>query len=187
MSEYLDLDEGSGLCPILSTTVLYFYCWDLIVSEVAQPCPTLCDPMDCSLPGSSTHGIFQARMLEWVGISFSRGIFPTQGLNPCLLHYRQTLYHLSHQGSPTQILYLLLISLHSGSTSSRLWLIKCPRKMYKKEVAGWITVFKEAVDILCKFWYRKLYAALYLWVISGFTSVIIKWEKQDWAKGEAGL
>ena len=42
-------------------------------SEVAQLCPTLCDPMDCSLSGSSVHGIFQARELEWIGISFSRG------------------------------------------------------------------------------------------------------------------
>ena len=42
-------------------------------SEVAQSCPTLCDPMDCSLPGSSVHGIFQARVPEWVAISFSRG------------------------------------------------------------------------------------------------------------------
>ena len=41
-------------------------------SEVTQSCPALCDPMDCSLPGSSTHGIFQARTLEWVTISFSR-------------------------------------------------------------------------------------------------------------------
>ena len=46
---------------------------------VAQSCPTLWDPMDCSLPGSSVHGIFQARVLQWVAISFSRGIFPTQG------------------------------------------------------------------------------------------------------------
>ena len=38
-------------------------------SEVAQSCPTLWDPMDCSLPGSSIHGIFQARILEWVTIS----------------------------------------------------------------------------------------------------------------------
>ena len=37
-----------------------------------QPCPTLCDPMDCSLPGSSVHRILQARILEWVAISFSR-------------------------------------------------------------------------------------------------------------------
>ena len=40
-------------------------------SEVAQSCPTLGDPMDCSLPGSSVHGIFQARVLEWVAIAFS--------------------------------------------------------------------------------------------------------------------
>ena len=41
-------------------------------SEVAQLCQTLCDPMDCSPPGSSTHGIFQARVLEWVAIVFSK-------------------------------------------------------------------------------------------------------------------
>ena len=41
-------------------------------SEVAQSCPTLCDPIDCSLPGSSVPGILQARILEWVAISFSR-------------------------------------------------------------------------------------------------------------------
>ena len=40
-------------------------------SEVAQSCPTLSDPMDCSRPGSSTHGIFQARVLEWGAIAFS--------------------------------------------------------------------------------------------------------------------
>ena len=42
-------------------------------SEVTQSCPTLCDPMDWRPPGSSVHGIFQARVLEWVAISFSRG------------------------------------------------------------------------------------------------------------------
>ena len=41
--------------------------------EVTQSCPTLCDPADCSLPGSSAHGILQARTLEWVAISFSKG------------------------------------------------------------------------------------------------------------------
>ena len=41
-------------------------------SEVTQPCLTLRDPMDCSLPGSSVHGIFQARVLEWVAIAFSK-------------------------------------------------------------------------------------------------------------------
>ena len=42
-------------------------------SEVAQSCPTLSDPMDCSPPGFSVHGIFQARALEWGAIAFSRG------------------------------------------------------------------------------------------------------------------
>ena len=42
-------------------------------SEVTQSCLTLCNPMDCSLPGSSVHGIFQAIVLEWIAISFSRG------------------------------------------------------------------------------------------------------------------
>ena len=42
-----------------------------IESEVVQSCPTPSDPMDCSLPGSSVHGIFQARVLEWVAIAFS--------------------------------------------------------------------------------------------------------------------
>ena len=60
---------------------------------VAQSCPTLCDSMDCSLLGSSVHGIFQAIVLEWAAISFSRGSSqprdPTQGSNPGLLHCRQ--------------------------------------------------------------------------------------------------
>ena len=43
------------------------------VCEVAQSCPTLCDPMDYSISGSSVHGIFQARVLEWIAIAFSRG------------------------------------------------------------------------------------------------------------------
>ena len=63
----------------------------------AQSCLTLCDPMDCGLPGSSVYGILQARILEWVAMPSSRGIFPTQGSNPGLLHCRRILYHLSHQ------------------------------------------------------------------------------------------
>ena len=52
-----------------------------IKSEVAQSCPTLCNSMDCSLPGSSVHGIFQARVLEWFAISFSRDL-PNPGIEP---------------------------------------------------------------------------------------------------------
>ena len=70
---------------------------------VAQWCLTLCDLMDCSLPGSCVHGILQVRILEWVAAihSFLQGIFPTQGSNLGLPHCRQILHHLSHQGSPS--------------------------------------------------------------------------------------
>ena len=57
---------GDGLDPSLLYNVMK-------ESEVTQSCPTLCNPMDCSPPGSSVHGIVQARVLEWIASSFSRG------------------------------------------------------------------------------------------------------------------
>ena len=107
---------------------------------VTQSCLTLCDPKDCSPPGSSVHGILQARIMDGMAcpppwdlpnpgtesrspslqadslpseppgksintvmgsLSLLQGIFPTQGPNPGLLHCRQILYCLSHQGSIT--------------------------------------------------------------------------------------
>ena len=59
---------------------------------VAKSYLTLCDPMGCSPPGSSIHGISQARIPEWVAISFSRGIFLNQELNRGLLHCRWILF-----------------------------------------------------------------------------------------------
>ena len=67
------------------------------VSEVAQSCPTLCNPTDCSLSGSSVHGIFQGKSAGVDCHFLLQGIFPTQESNPGLPHCRQTLYHLSHQ------------------------------------------------------------------------------------------
>ena len=68
-------DMVSQTFPInyLSVTLIFSDCVFISWSEVAQLCPTLCDPMDYSPPGSSIHGIFQASVLEWVAISFSRG------------------------------------------------------------------------------------------------------------------
>ena len=60
----------------------YSTCQDFIRTQL---CVTLCDPMDCSPPGSSVHGIFQARIVEWVATSYSRGSSLTQGSNRCLL------------------------------------------------------------------------------------------------------
>ena len=64
---------------------------------VPQWCLTLCDPVDCRLPGSSVHGILQARILEWGALFFIQEIFLTQRSNPGLLLCRQILYH---PGSP---------------------------------------------------------------------------------------
>ena len=65
-------------------------------------CPTLCNPVDCSQPGSSVHGILQAWILEWVAISFSRGSSLTQGSNPCFLPCQVDSLPLCHLGSPLQ-------------------------------------------------------------------------------------
>ena len=62
-------------------------------SEVAQSCPALTDPMDCSLPGSSIHGIFQARVLEWGAIACSENIMR--------LEVRRLLHFLTHSVDET--------------------------------------------------------------------------------------
>ena len=68
-------------------------------SEVAQSCPTLCDPMDCSPPGSLVHGIFQAWILEWVAISFSRGSSQPRDWTQVSRIVGRRFYRLSYQGS----------------------------------------------------------------------------------------
>ena len=80
------------LCPYrLSSTVLYsksLLVIDFIyVCVYAQSCQTLFDPMDCSLPGSSVHGIYQTRILEQVAIFFSRGNLPDSGIKPTSLMF----------------------------------------------------------------------------------------------------
>ena len=69
----------------------------------AKSCLTLCDPMDCSLPGSSVHGDIPGKNTGVSCHALLQGIFPTQGSNPGLLHCRQTLYQLSYKGSPNQV------------------------------------------------------------------------------------
>ena len=79
-----------------------------------QSCPTLCDPMACSLLGSSVHGIFQAIVLEWIVISFSRGSSQPRDQTQVSRIVDQTLHRLSHQGSqksgqlPTNSYFLII-------------------------------------------------------------------------------
>ena len=145
---------------------------------VAQPRPTLCDPMQYTPPGSSVHGILQARVLEWVAFPFSRGssqqglnsgsptlqvdslpsepagkpkntgvgslsllqgIFPTQGSNPGLPHYRWILYQLSHQGSP-RTLEWVAFPFSSGSSPpmnrTKVSFLHCRRILYPLSCQG---------------------------------------------------
>ena len=73
-----------------------------VLAKSLQSCPTLCDPMDCSLSGSSVHGIFQGRILEWVVMLSSRG-FTDPGIelsSSATLESQAGTLLLSHQGSP---------------------------------------------------------------------------------------
>ena len=69
-------------------------------SKVTQFCPTLCHPMDSNLPGSSIRGISQARILEWIAISFSRGSYWPRDWTPVSCIAGRLFYCLSHQGIP---------------------------------------------------------------------------------------
>ena len=96
-----------------------------------QSCPTLCDPMDASPLGSFVHGILQARILQCIAISFSRGHswLKDQTLVSCVSYTgRPVLYQLSHEGSPTPrgiFKYLQSVSAHFESRPSykRPWIV----------------------------------------------------------------
>ena len=73
--------------------------WKRECMLVTQSCPTLCDPMNCSPPGSSVHGDSLGKNTGVGSHSLLQRIFPTQGLNPAgLLLCRQKVYHLNYQG-----------------------------------------------------------------------------------------
>ena len=88
--------------------------------KVAQSHQTLCDPMDCSLPGSSVCGDPPGKNTGMGCHALLQGIFPTQGLKPGLPHCRQILYHLRHQGSP-RILDWVAYPFSRGSSRPRNW------------------------------------------------------------------
>ena len=82
-----------GMRRVVPTTA-----WNICVS---QSCLALCNPMDCSSPGSSVHGSLQTRILEWVAIPFSRGISQPRDRTWVSCIASRILYHLSHQGHHT--------------------------------------------------------------------------------------
>ena len=91
---------GKIIYIIICIIIIYIYMFIHMshVYLVNQSCPTTCDPMDCSPPGSSVHGDSPGQNTEVGCHALLQGTFPTQGSNPDLPHCRRFLYHLSHQG-----------------------------------------------------------------------------------------
>ena len=106
---------------------------------VSQSCPTLCGPMDCSPPGSSVHGILQARILECVTISYSRGSSRPRDWTWVSLPCRQTLNHLNHQGS----------SLGEATRDYKTWLSLNSRKFKRPPAIREMLSF----NLLCHLWW----------------------------------
>ena len=96
-------------------------------SEVTQSCPTLCDPMDYSLPGFSVHGIFQARVLEWVAIAFSRGSSqPRDQTQVSRFGGRHVTIWDTSEGPDSKLKQLQLIDKHTFNlTSYEIWSFVC--------------------------------------------------------------
>ena len=104
---HMFLSGGPGACRDVGKGKLSWgspFRWGVkgcaVLYLVAQSCLTLCNPRDCTSPGSSVHGDSPGKNTRVDCHAFFQGIFPTQRSKPRLLHYRQILYRLSHQGSP---------------------------------------------------------------------------------------
>ena len=92
------------LCMHMCVCVCVCVCVHVCIhAKLLQFCLTFCDPVDCTLPGSSLHGILQARILEWVAMLSSKGVLPTQESNPflsCLLYWQAGSLPLAPPGKP---------------------------------------------------------------------------------------
>ena len=122
--------------------------------------------MDSSPPSSSVHGILQARILESVSShSLLQGIFPTQGSNPGLLHCRQILYHLRHQGSPLPIpfFFFQLVVLKLC-----VYLLAPPLHQKKNKGMDKLTTFKnkpwKRIHYLTEGCWFKLWFSQAIWI-----------------------
>ena len=115
--------------PVTFLVVLVCAC------SVAKSCPPLCDPMDCSPSGSSVQRISQARVLEWVAISFSRES-STQGLNPHPLHWQADSLLLWHLESPTSLVMVPVLSSSS-----------CPTAQHPTSVLSWDHLPSQQLDL----------------------------------------
>ena len=116
------------LCILFQSSGFASHVW-----LVAQSCPTLCDPMDCSPPGSSVHGDLPGKNTGVGCHALLQEIFPTQGSNPGLPHCRRILYQLSHKGSQRILEWVSLSLLQQifPTQESNRGLLLCRRILYQ--------------------------------------------------------
>ena len=126
------------------------------VFSVTQLCASLCDPMDCSLPGSCVHGISQERILKWVAMLSPRGILLTQGWNLYLLHWQADSSPLSHQGSPRILIPKCLRASNCRGESSYAYLYLSRMKEENHDLT-WIK--KEKEICLTEYFPKGLYSS----------------------------
>ena len=98
--------------------IWYLYIMEYCSCLITTSCLTLRCVSDCSPPGSSVHGTYQARILEWVAIFLLQRIFPALGSNPCLLHWQADSLLLSHQGSPVEYYSAIKKEWHNAFCSN---------------------------------------------------------------------
>ena len=91
-----------------------------LVTLCSRLCLTLCDPVDCNCQAPLSIGILQARILEWVAMPSSRGSSQPRNQTQVLQHCRRILYHLSHQGSPRILEWVLIQGIFPIQESTRL-------------------------------------------------------------------
>ena len=103
-----------------------------LLSEVAQSCLTLCDPMNCSLPGSSVHGILQAVVLEWIAISFSRGYSQSRAIV-----YRLFTVWATRESICLLLCYILDFSGNSQFRSLLLFQSFCNHRNHTQCLESW--------------------------------------------------
>ena len=134
-----------------------------MLAQSLQSCPTLCDPMDCSPPGSSVHGGSPGKNTGVGCHALPQGIFPTQESNRGLPHCRRILYHLSHQGS-RRILEWLAYLFSQGSSQPRNWArISC---IAGRSFTSWATREAPTYQHMC--WYFTECVCPSFWIINFF-------------------
>ena len=134
--------------------------------SAAQSCLTLCDPTDSSLPVSSVHGILQARVLEWVAMSFSRGSSQPRDRTRVSCLEGSSLYHLSHQESPSSPAATLAALELPASLSWETHTSFLPVRpvLLGFDCTQWINTYREnrIPRSVCSWWCALKWAEMYL-------------------------